>query len=352
MGSELVFIIGDKLPYISEAVMAIYSYAPGGKPTAETEKCKAAINAYTIALINKWSMAFGSEYIQSRKTVSCKLRNHLKSYYNSVINVKKNTPKDKLGERQRKRNWRAENEVLFELFKKDVNINDDQIFNKETRDFYNAQKNSPLHTGYISDQIDESYVPPVPPQYEYAEDLDDIDSEFADSQEHLLYQSINRSGFSPITKKMNNQEIQTDKVNIEQPEIRGKRKLTDEIKRTCTQVSIECGISLEKSHKAVQVVSRELYNHEYLLDRPLENQVESHDASGTESSKRRSLKWDAAMSEQYKWVLPSRQTLIDWKHLQATQSETEAAISLFQKQDDVYVTLHYDTTSKNSIDGE
>ena len=104
MGSELVFIIGDKLPYISEAVFAIYSYAPGGKHTAETEKRKAAINAYTIVIINKWSMAFGSEYIQSRKTVSCKLRNHLKSYYNSVINVKKNTPKDKLGERQRKRN--------------------------------------------------------------------------------------------------------------------------------------------------------------------------------------------------------------------------------------------------------
>ena len=39
---------------ISEAVMEIYSYAPGGKPTAETEKRKAAKNAYAIAIINKW----------------------------------------------------------------------------------------------------------------------------------------------------------------------------------------------------------------------------------------------------------------------------------------------------------
>ena len=156
MGSELVFVIGDKLPYISEAVMAIYSYAPGGKPTAETEKRKRAIHAYSIAVINKWSMAFGSQYIQTRKSVSYKLRHHLKSYYNSVINVWRNTPAAKsiqTTQRQRLKKWRTENEILLDIFRKDVNINNDLLFDKETREFYYAQKNSPMRTGYINDQI-------------------------------------------------------------------------------------------------------------------------------------------------------------------------------------------------------
>ena len=100
----------------------------------------------------------------------------------------------------------------------------------------------------------------------------------------MTYQSINRSGFSRNSKTFINQETQTDKILIDQPEIRGKRKLTDDIKKTCTQVSIECGISLEKARKAVQVVSRELYNHEYFLEPPLQNQVESQ--VSTESNAR------------------------------------------------------------------
>ena len=58
--SELVFDIGGELSYICEAVFAIFSYAPGGKPTAETVKRKTAINSYTTALLNIWEGCFGS----------------------------------------------------------------------------------------------------------------------------------------------------------------------------------------------------------------------------------------------------------------------------------------------------
>ena len=355
MGYDITFNLGDKLPYISEAVNAIYSYAPG-KPTKETVKRKAAINAYSCALIEIWSKALGSKYIQLRKAVGDKLRVHLKSYYNAVINVRKNTSAPNTSQRQRTLSWRLENDILLDFFQRNVNIDDDLKFNKETRDYYHAQKNSPLRTGYISDQIDESYVSPKAPSPEPPEDRSEIESNHTEAQPHLTYQSINRSGFSRISKTLINQETQTDKILIDQPEIRGKRKLTDDIKKTCTQVSIECGISLEKARKAVQVVSRELYNHEYFLEPPLQNQVESQ--VSTESNacelplKKSYLKWTPEVSEKYKLVIPSRRTLIEWKHLQATEAEIDAAIALFKKQEDIYVTLHYDTTSRNSIDGE
>ena len=160
-----------------------------------------------------------------------------------------------------------------------------------------------------------------------------------------------------MRKSVTHQQIQTDKVILDQPEIRGVRKCTGDIKRTCTQVSIECGISLEKSRKAVQVVARELYNHEYRLE-PLilQNIVESQVPGASENCepppKRRAIKWTSDLKDRYRWAIPSRRVLIDWKHLQATEAEIAAAIALFHKQEDVTVTLHYDTTSRNSIDGE
>ena len=30
MSTELVFILGEKLPWVTEAVISIYNYAPGG----------------------------------------------------------------------------------------------------------------------------------------------------------------------------------------------------------------------------------------------------------------------------------------------------------------------------------
>ena len=32
MTTDVVFVLGDKLPYASEAVLAIYNNAPGGSP--------------------------------------------------------------------------------------------------------------------------------------------------------------------------------------------------------------------------------------------------------------------------------------------------------------------------------
>ena len=86
MDTLLVFVLGDKLPWISEAVLAIVSYAPGGsaKKDKESKQRKTAVNAYVKALIEMWSKAFGSEHILERKAVANKVRNALAVYFNKV----------------------------------------------------------------------------------------------------------------------------------------------------------------------------------------------------------------------------------------------------------------------------
>ena len=53
------------------------------------------------------------------------------------------------------------------------------------------------------------------------------------------------------------------------------------------------------------------------------------------------------------YVLPSAQTIADYKQMQASQVERDAAMALGSKPGDVKSVLHYyDTTSRNKIDGE
>ena len=35
MSTELVFVLGEKLPWVTEAVLLIYNYAPGGSAKKE-----------------------------------------------------------------------------------------------------------------------------------------------------------------------------------------------------------------------------------------------------------------------------------------------------------------------------
>ena len=48
MEKSVEFILGDKLPWVYEAVIAIYGYSPGGLPKEgrESKARKKAVNAY------------------------------------------------------------------------------------------------------------------------------------------------------------------------------------------------------------------------------------------------------------------------------------------------------------------
>ena len=86
------YFLGEKLLYIHEAVYAILQAAPGGRPTEkdETSLRKDAIEAYTKALLQQWSRAFGPDLrnrdspkkFYSINGINKQLQGHLNKLYN------------------------------------------------------------------------------------------------------------------------------------------------------------------------------------------------------------------------------------------------------------------------------
>ena len=104
----------------------------------------------------------------------------------------------------------------------------------------------------------------------------------------------------------------------------------------------------------MKTVAKHLYQHGFYLS--------IHESSGNDDSrepnrKRRRIdnKPNPVKKEDYKnykHVLPSARTITEYKQLQASQEERDSALALLNKETMVKVTLHFDTTSRNHIDGE
>ena len=148
----LEFILGDKLPLVSEAVIAILSYAPGGPPDGarQTALRQEAVSSYATGLISIWTRAFGEENIASRKTVKTRLVSHTKTYHNAVYGSKN---KEKKTKRQRIREWRNENNNIFDILKLGINVSQ---FDEYERQFYERQKGQ-RREGFLSEDIDEDF---------------------------------------------------------------------------------------------------------------------------------------------------------------------------------------------------
>ena len=108
MSTELIFVLGEKLPWVTEAVISIYNYAPGGsaKKGKKSKRRKDAINAYVKSLIEMWSKAFGNENIIERKAVAKKIGNVFALYFNNVYNRQ-----SQLSRQERVKQWRQLPEV-------------------------------------------------------------------------------------------------------------------------------------------------------------------------------------------------------------------------------------------------
>ena len=137
MATSIEFILGDKLPWLHEAVLAIYSYAPGGSPKEgkESKIRKQAINAYTNSIMKIWVKAFGLENVAPRITVVKKIRSGLESHFNSVLCKGRST----LSKRERLRQWRESPNVncLLDILK---TTSDPKKFDDNEKLFYFAQK--------------------------------------------------------------------------------------------------------------------------------------------------------------------------------------------------------------------
>ena len=126
MSDEYVFLLGEKLPWESEVVMAILDQAFSGTPTGtgQTKLRKTVVAACTKAIIALWAKAFGEEYIQLKKVVTDKINDLMKIHYVDVYTGKSKKAKSenqgKSG-RQLLRDWRQKHSKLFCILKSGCN---------------------------------------------------------------------------------------------------------------------------------------------------------------------------------------------------------------------------------------
>ena len=141
-------VLGDILPLVSEAVIAIITYAPGNNPNGK--KQQDAIKDYSNLLLQIWIKGFGLEHILTINPIKDKLTEHVKEYWRVMTN-KKN--RETLTKRACTQLWRSQNMHLFNIFKPHV---DPSTFDEPERRFFEGQ-NSPSRWGYISEEIDVEY---------------------------------------------------------------------------------------------------------------------------------------------------------------------------------------------------
>ena len=372
---DLHFVLGDKLPYAFEVVTSILSCAPGGNPyeRSESQKRKKTINAYVRYLIEIWSKAFGPKYIAPRKTVTNKIRKLLIEYHQKVT-TKNLNPASK---RSRRTAWRQDTNYLFIILKSTV---DPEKFDEDERIFFNGQ-NHASRSGYISDKIDEDYT--AAEELVVAEQLaeeqrlieerafieeegEPIDYEATASSSNSgvqLEQSVNRSGLTRSTVRTEDKCVQADIYVPSRKPIRNVRDCSSESKETCSQLSAQCGISVEMSRLAFIIVCKYYFGIVYYLDvetarkeEPTASNDNTHVSSAGDSgedppTKKRILSSKSDYAD-YRFVVPSSKTISATKQFQSIEEERKAAVALYTKPENIKTTFHFDTTSRSCIDGE
>ena len=172
----------------------------------------------------------------------------------------------------------------------------------------------------------------------------ELDYIFDDEESETEVFSPKRSRSCPVAQTpvyKIDKETQVD-LDTPAPKIRIQRNTTDRIKDTIASVSTKGAISVPKARIVTQVVCEKLYGHVYQLDAP-----HNHDEEPI-LKKPRSYE-DYSM---YKDVLPSSKVISSYKHMKALSQEIAAAKMMVNKTSESKLTLHYDTTSRNRIDGE
>ena len=255
--TEVRFVLGDKLPWVSEMVLAIVSYAPGGSPKENKESAtrKTAVKSYAICLVNLWNKAFSQEYVCSRVTVQKKIRKHLEKFFNEVTCNRRST----LTRRERIIKWKMTESVnqLFDILQPNCKVDS---FNSSEKQFYLSQKDK-IREGYISEQIDMEYEKKkeddrvaqdekealVEEELSYIYEDDDADMTETENVEMTFLSAdkdvlTNRSGLM-------RHDLETENV-VTRPEIRKQKNFTEEIKSVISNVSYATGISVDKARQS------------------------------------------------------------------------------------------------------
>ena len=139
-----------------------------------------------------------------------------------------------------------------------------------------------------------------------------------------------RSGSIHLKATGIEKKVQTENPMPDRPKLRIKlRTCTDEIKNACAKVSSICGLSAEKSRKVVQIVAKELYNHD--LNLTPEEQLYGEEGILAENSEKKRIPVSVNELKNYTYVIPSARTITDFKQIQASEMELDAAKGLLYK---------------------
>ena len=358
----LTFVLGDRLPLICDAVLAIYSVSK----KANGQKRKDAVQAYSKALENMWIKSFGKEHVFSIKAIRTALEKHLTDFNNKVvIKASRKSKKHKTDEPSTSsiqsfrcciKEWRY-SEVPVSKYKgksRQKMLTNNDLFNigvdmesvtENELTFYEDQMTT--RKCRLSEEIDEEYEKQCTEKTEEIELANSFifDNEFDEvvtPQKSRSHPDIDVDR-RPISC---NKKVQVCLETI--PEIRKVRNTTEEIKNAVATVSYRAGISVPKARVAVQAVCEKLYKHKYQLKPTLPTINEEDEPTEPVCKKPRKHEEYTI----YKDVLPSAKTINSYKHNKALQQEIDAAVALKNKDEKTKITLHYDTTSRSRIDGE
>ena len=199
----------------------------------------------------------------------------------------------------------------------------------------------------ISEEIDEEYEKEKEAEYQekyQQEERDKLEEAFISQEEenisilnssfdeNTLNTSLNRSGRVRSTKKSSDISTQTDhKFNA--PKIRINSKVsTDQVKSICASVSTKCEVSAEVAGLAVKTVMKGMYDHDVYLNTEEQSAAEQstppdNDQNEPPSKKKRTVPLPSSKADydKYQYVLPSARTISDYKHMQASEAERNAA---------------------------
>lgn len=356
--------ISTKLPTVQDMVLDIFKHAT----QPESQKMANIINEYSKSLIYVWQKAFGKQHVSSTTNVKYHIKKYVKTYHREVYvkthrNVKKKkdegeekcAPAAKESSRTLQAKWRKTNCILFDIGKDMSNFDDES----DEMKFYLQQKTS--REGRIADEIDEEYENEQAEQAERVNELriqEEEEEQFIMEDESMevfnstinestsaMNISNNRSGMIRLKPIGVDIGLQTDLAVPDRPSLRkNKRISTENVKNACALVSTCSGVSAEMSRRIVKIIAKELYGHNLYLTP--EEQAEGESIEMTLDQKANQSIQDRT------YVIPSARTITDHKQLMASETETEAAIALLEKDSCVKAIIHYDTTSRNNIDGD
>ena len=128
--------------------------------------------------------------------------------------------------------------------------------------------------------------------------------------------SLNRSGYAHILNDEVEIGIQTDPAVPDHPKLHvNKQNATEQVKSACAWISSICGVSVETSKKALQIVCKDLYNYDVYL-------------SSKEQAENEVVNVKSSKYGNHSYVVPSVRRITEFKQLQASEMEREAAFAL------------------------